>query len=151
MSVPSIECSLPFCGIAKEQTNFSCNFRITTVILGVIFLIAGLTLISGAFGSFEFVSGVVCTAIGLVAIAIGSCMRCVTQNEENDIVQNYTSNLSSLPYTPPKSNFLPYTPPKIDGIPSVTNTQIRSSVPPLESVKAAPIVSIKQLLKQCQN
>jgi tetratricopeptide (TPR) repeat protein len=80
MGISSIQCTWPFCGKPKEQTNFSRNFRITAVALGVILLIAAALILSGALSCHPAI-GYVCGLIGLIALAVGGCVRCVKENQ----------------------------------------------------------------------
>jgi hypothetical protein len=93
MVFPIPERTQPLYGNGKEQNDCSCNCWITTVALGVILLIAGIVLISGAFGNFN-IPGYICVAIGLAALAIGSCIRCCAKNksELNNHVNDAAAN-----------------------------------------------------------
>lgn len=85
MNVPSLQCTLPFCGCTAEQSDCSFYSRNTSVAIGVILLVIGLLILSGACGSsIDIVGGWACLSIGFLTFAIGACLRCATTKTHND-------------------------------------------------------------------
>lgn len=90
MNIKSIRCGLPCCVPDEEQTTCSRNLRITSVVLGIIVLLIGVGMLSSV-SPLGAPIGWTCASLGILAIAMGSCLRCFKIKDISNIPMQETT------------------------------------------------------------
>lgn len=104
MYLQSITCGLPCCVPDKEQTTCSRNLRITSIVLGIIVVLIGVGMLSSV-SPLGAPIGWTCASLGILAIAMGSCLRCFKIKDISNIPMQETTSETAETSIHRKINF----------------------------------------------